>query len=127
MNRAGSDLTGPPARRRNRPEEKLGRAGTTPVAARAHSRPSARTLARSSAPPVCPACLPARPRAPSSPNVHVLAPEHSSKRSTESPDSRTLPRLFPRIPRQEIIRNETGKPRGTPFGPWDFSAISNEK
>ncbi|OWM84550.1 hypothetical protein CDL15_Pgr000990 [Punica granatum] len=28
MNRAGSDRTGPPARRRNRPEEKLGRAGT---------------------------------------------------------------------------------------------------
>ncbi|PKI49256.1 hypothetical protein CRG98_030365 [Punica granatum] len=42
------------------------------------------------------------PRAPSSPNVHALAPEHSSKRSTESPDSRTLPRLFPRIPRQGI-------------------------
>ncbi|OWM71002.1 hypothetical protein CDL15_Pgr008084 [Punica granatum] len=39
------------------------------------------------------------PRAPSSPNVHALAPEHSSKRSTESPDSRTLLRLFPRIPR----------------------------
>ncbi|PKI61771.1 hypothetical protein CRG98_017821 [Punica granatum] len=39
------------------------------------------------------------PHAPSSPNVHALAPEHSSKRSTESPDSRTLPRLFPRIPR----------------------------
>ncbi|PKI67075.1 hypothetical protein CRG98_012539 [Punica granatum] len=28
-----------------------------------------------------------------------FAPEHSSKRSTESPDSQTLPRLFPRIPR----------------------------
>ncbi|PKI74516.1 hypothetical protein CRG98_005093 [Punica granatum] len=61
------------------------------------------------------ACVPARasyasraplvhssrtPRAPSSSNVHALAPEHSSKRSTESLDSRTLPRLFPRIPRQ---------------------------
>ncbi|PKI48298.1 hypothetical protein CRG98_031307 [Punica granatum] len=31
------------------------------------------------------------PRAPSSPNVHALASEHSSKRSSESPDSRTLP------------------------------------
>ncbi|PKI67073.1 hypothetical protein CRG98_012537 [Punica granatum] len=31
------------------------------------------------------------PRAPSSPNVHALALEHPSKRSTESPDSRTLP------------------------------------
>ncbi|OWM65702.1 hypothetical protein CDL15_Pgr002286 [Punica granatum] len=41
-------------------------------------------------------------RVPSSPNVHCLAPEHSSKRSTESPDSRTLPRLFPRISRQGI-------------------------
>ncbi|PKI57115.1 hypothetical protein CRG98_022509 [Punica granatum] len=40
------------------------------------------------------------PRALSSLNVHALAPEHSSKRSTESPDSRTLPGLFPRIPRQ---------------------------
>ncbi|PKI54327.1 hypothetical protein CRG98_025263 [Punica granatum] len=29
-----------------------------------------------------------------------FAPEHPSKRSTESPDSRTLLRLFPRIPRQ---------------------------
>ncbi|PKI43677.1 hypothetical protein CRG98_035937 [Punica granatum] len=36
-------------------------------------------------------------RAPSSPNVHALAPEHSSKRSIKSLDSRTLPRLFPRI------------------------------
>ncbi|PKI70300.1 hypothetical protein CRG98_009292 [Punica granatum] len=43
------------------------------------------------------------PRALSSPNVHALAPEHSSKRSTESPDSQTLPRLFPRIPMQGII------------------------
>ncbi|PKI59706.1 hypothetical protein CRG98_019882 [Punica granatum] len=41
----------------------------------------------------------AEPRAPSSPNVHAHAPEHPSKHSTESPDSRTLPRLFSRIPR----------------------------
>ncbi|PKI78466.1 hypothetical protein CRG98_001106 [Punica granatum] len=45
-----------------------------------------------------------RPRTPSSPNVHALAPEHLSKGSTESPDSRTLPRLFPRIPRQGLDR-----------------------
>ncbi|PKI63902.1 hypothetical protein CRG98_015683 [Punica granatum] len=73
----------------------------------------ARTLARSSALPVCPACLPAGPRAPSSPNVHALAPEHPSKRSAESPDSRTLPRLFPRIPRLGV-RHASPQEGGTP-------------
>ncbi|PKI71823.1 hypothetical protein CRG98_007762 [Punica granatum] len=64
-----------------------------------HSRtlPSARAHSRA------PAHIP-RPRTPSSPNVHALAPEHLSKRSTESPDSRTLPRLFSRIPRQGLDR-----------------------
>ncbi|PKI57831.1 hypothetical protein CRG98_021777 [Punica granatum] len=36
------------------------------------------------------------------PNVHPCIPECPSKDSTESPDSQTLPRLFPRIPRQGI-------------------------
>ncbi|PKI48218.1 hypothetical protein CRG98_031373 [Punica granatum] len=56
----------------------------------------ARACPRARAPPMHSSCT---PRAPSSPNVHALATEHSSKRSTESPDSRTLSRLFPRIPR----------------------------
>ncbi|OWM76445.1 hypothetical protein CDL15_Pgr024653 [Punica granatum] len=65
-----------------------------------HAQPCARAPARapdaSHAPPVHSSRT---PRAPSSPKVHALATEHSFKRSTESPDSRTLPRLFPRIPR----------------------------
>ncbi|PKI59586.1 hypothetical protein CRG98_019995 [Punica granatum] len=46
----------------------------------------------------------------SSPNVHALAPEHSSKRSTESPDSQTLSRFFPRIPRQGLDRRSEDHP-----------------
>ncbi|PKI78893.1 hypothetical protein CRG98_000754 [Punica granatum] len=33
----------------------------------------------------------------------------------------------PDLCQSEMIRNETGKRRGTPFGPWDLSAISKEK
>ncbi|PKI52255.1 hypothetical protein CRG98_027353 [Punica granatum] len=36
------------------------------------------------------------------PNAHPSIPKHPSKDSTESPDSQTLFRLFPRIPRQGI-------------------------
>ncbi|PKI67603.1 hypothetical protein CRG98_012026 [Punica granatum] len=38
-------------------------------------------------------------RAPILSECASFAPEHPSKRSTESSNSRTLPRLFPRIPR----------------------------
>ncbi|PKI77632.1 hypothetical protein CRG98_001970 [Punica granatum] len=38
-----------------------------------------------------------------SPERVAINPERSSKSSTESPDSQTLPRLFPRIPRLGII------------------------
>ncbi|PKI38256.1 hypothetical protein CRG98_041355 [Punica granatum] len=46
-------------------------------------------------------CAPAHVllRAPATTNVATLAPECPFKGSTESPDSRTLPQLFPRIPR----------------------------
>ncbi|PKI59743.1 hypothetical protein CRG98_019846 [Punica granatum] len=66
---------------------------------RARAQPRASALDASYAPLVHSSRT---PHAPSSPNVDALAPEHSSKRSTESPDSRTLPRLFPHIPRQGI-------------------------
>ncbi|PKI49024.1 hypothetical protein CRG98_030611 [Punica granatum] len=42
---------------------------------------------------------PVRSAHPSLPERASFAPEHPSKHSTVSPDSRTLPRLFPRIPR----------------------------
>ncbi|PKI39015.1 hypothetical protein CRG98_040581 [Punica granatum] len=43
--------------------------------------------------------------------------------------SNTSPTLssYPEASMQEMIRNETRKPHGTPFGPWDLSAISKEK
>ncbi|OWM72877.1 hypothetical protein CDL15_Pgr023282 [Punica granatum] len=43
-----------------------------------------------------------RHRARPCPCTSILAPEYPFKGSTESPDSQTLPRLFPRIPRLEI-------------------------
>ncbi|PKI68262.1 hypothetical protein CRG98_011342 [Punica granatum] len=53
-----------------------------------------------------PACAPharARPAARlACLNVHALAPEHPSEDFIESPDSQTLPRLFPRILRLGI-------------------------
>ncbi|PKI57964.1 hypothetical protein CRG98_021639 [Punica granatum] len=78
----------------------------TPVRAHARvpdARPSARPRTR------CPSAharaLPRSARTtphPSLPERASFAPKHPSKRSTESPDSRTLPQLFPRIPRLGI-------------------------
>ncbi|OWM78269.1 hypothetical protein CDL15_Pgr015088 [Punica granatum] len=64
-------------------------------------RPHAPSAARVCA-PLAPARLTSRltpSRAPILVERASFAPEHPSKRSTESPDSRTLPRLFPPIPR----------------------------
>ncbi|PKI49449.1 hypothetical protein CRG98_030181 [Punica granatum] len=53
--------------------------------------------------PAAPVPAHARPVArPSLPERAALAPERPSKDSTESPDSQSLPRLFPRIPRLGI-------------------------
>ncbi|PKI58230.1 hypothetical protein CRG98_021377 [Punica granatum] len=42
-------------------------------------------------------------------------------------DSRVSSYFLTCMSMREMIRNETGKPRGTPFEPWDLSAISKEK
>ncbi|OWM76328.1 hypothetical protein CDL15_Pgr017511 [Punica granatum] len=89
-----------------------------------------RTLARSSVPPVCPACSPARPRASVHTRTCILCTRASFQafyRVTRL--SNTSPTLssYPEASMREVIPNETGKPRGTPFGPLDLLAISKEK
>ncbi|PKI65000.1 hypothetical protein CRG98_014585 [Punica granatum] len=68
-----------------------------------HVRPYVRAPDRASEQPPAPMHASARPAVNLSlPERASFAPEPPSKRSTESPDSRTIPRLFPRIPRLGI-------------------------